>query len=65
MISFKLEEEQSVARDALRDFARDALRPLARDCDEASKIPEELLAQTWELGLVGTRGELRLELPGP
>jgi alkylation response protein AidB-like acyl-CoA dehydrogenase len=55
VISFKLEEEQEIARDALRDFAGEALRPLARECDENSAIPEDLLDQTWELGLVSTQ----------
>ena len=55
MISFKLEEEQEIARDALRDYAAEAIRPIARECDEASAIPEEFLAQSWELGLVSTQ----------
>ena len=55
MISFKLEEEQEIARDALRDFAAEAMRPIARECDETSAIPEEFLAQSWELGLVSTQ----------
>ena len=55
MISFKLTEEQEVVRDALHDFAEQALRPAARDADEESKLPEELLAQSWELGLVSTQ----------
>jgi len=55
VISFKLTDEQEVVREAMHDFAEQALRPLARDCDEESKIPEELLAQTAELGLVATQ----------
>ena len=55
MISFKLEEEQEIARDALHDYATEAMRPIARECDEASAIPEEFLAQSWELGLVSTQ----------
>ncbi len=55
MISFKLEEEQEIARDALHDYAVQAIRPIARECDEASAIPEEFLAQSWELGLVSTQ----------
>ena len=55
MISFKLEEEQEIVRDALREFAGDAMRPIARDCDEASALSEEFLAQSWELGLVSTQ----------
>jgi alkylation response protein AidB-like acyl-CoA dehydrogenase len=48
-------EEQEVARDALHDFAEEAIRPLARDCDEASKMSDDFLAQSWELGLVSTQ----------
>ncbi len=55
MISFKLEEEQEIARDALHDYAAEAIRPIARECDETSAIPEEFLAQSWELGLVSTQ----------
>jgi alkylation response protein AidB-like acyl-CoA dehydrogenase len=55
VISFKLEEEQEIVRDALRDFAAEVMRPIARDCDEEEKISEEFLAQSWELGLVSTQ----------
>ncbi len=55
MISFKMTEEQEIVREAMHDFAEQVLRPAARPADEASKLPEELLAQTWELGLVGTQ----------
>ncbi len=55
MISFKLTDEQEVVREAMHDFAEQAIRPVARDADEASAVPEELLAQTWELGLVSTQ----------
>ena len=55
MISFQLTDEQEVVRDAMRDFAAEALRPIARECDEESKLSEEALAQTWELGLVSTQ----------
>ena len=55
MISFGPTEEQAIARDAMREFAAQAMRPIARESDEASKIPEEFLAQSWELGLVSTQ----------
>ncbi len=55
MISFALTEEQEVVRQVMREFAEQAMRPLARDCDESSKIDEEFLAQSWELGLVSTQ----------
>ena len=55
MISFGPTEEQELIRDTVREFAREELRPISRECDEASKIPEEFLAQSWELGLVTTQ----------
>jgi alkylation response protein AidB-like acyl-CoA dehydrogenase len=55
VISFKPTEEQEIVRDAMHDFAEQVMRPLARDADEESKLPEEFLAQVWELGLVSTQ----------
>ena len=55
MISFKMEEEQEIAREALREFAGEAMRPIARECEESSAVPDEFLAQSWELGLVSTQ----------
>jgi alkylation response protein AidB-like acyl-CoA dehydrogenase len=55
VISFKLEEEQEIVREALHAFAEEAVRPIARECDEEEKISEEFLAQSWELGLVSTQ----------
>jgi len=55
VISFKLEEEQEIVREALHGFAEEVVRPLARECDESEKISEEFLAQSWELGLVSTQ----------
>jgi alkylation response protein AidB-like acyl-CoA dehydrogenase len=55
VISFKLTDEQEVVRDAMHDFAEQAVRPMARDADEESKLPEEFIAQSWELGLVSTQ----------
>lgn len=55
MISFKMTDEQEMVREAMHDFAEQAMRPLARPADEESKLPEEFLAQSWELGLVATQ----------
>lgn len=55
MISFSLSDEQQSAQTAMRDFAAQVLREAARDCDENSAIPDALLEQTWELGLVATQ----------
>ena len=55
MISFKATDEQDVVRDAMHEFAEQVLRPRAREADEASRVPEELFAQSSELGLVSTQ----------
>ena len=55
MISFKLNDEQELVREAMHDYAEQAMRPIAREADEESKISDAFLAQTWELGLVSTQ----------
>jgi alkylation response protein AidB-like acyl-CoA dehydrogenase len=55
VISFKLEEEQEIVRDALREFAAEVIRPIARECDEEEAVSEDFLAQSWELGLISTQ----------
>jgi alkylation response protein AidB-like acyl-CoA dehydrogenase len=55
VISFKTTEEQDLVRDAMHEFAEQAIRPLAREADEASRVPEEFLARSFELGLVATQ----------
>jgi alkylation response protein AidB-like acyl-CoA dehydrogenase len=52
MISFQPSEEQGQIIDMVRRFAADVVRPNAHDCEEGRKIPEDLLAKFWELGLV-------------
>jgi alkylation response protein AidB-like acyl-CoA dehydrogenase len=55
MISFGPTEEQELVRSTLREFAADVLRPAAREADEASRLPDGLLDQAWELGLTSTQ----------
>jgi len=33
VISFKLEEEQEIVREALHGFAEEVMRPIDRECD--------------------------------
>jgi len=54
VISFGLNEEQEVVREAMREFAAEAVRPHAREADESSSLPEGFLDQAHELGLVST-----------
>ncbi|HTF32963.1 MAG TPA: acyl-CoA dehydrogenase family protein [Myxococcota bacterium] len=55
MISFGPTEEQSVAREAMREFATRAMRPIARECDETASVPDKFLQSVWELGLTATQ----------
>ena len=52
MISFALSDEQKMIRDTVAAFALEEIRPAARPADESATIPLELIAKTWELGLV-------------
>ncbi len=52
MIGFEPSEEQSLIIDTVRQFAANEVRPAARDCDESAKLPDAVLAQAHELGLV-------------
>ena len=51
MIDFEPSEEQALVRDTVRSFAEQELRSRARECDEAGKLPYELLQSAHELGL--------------
>ena len=55
MISFGPTDEQELVRSTLRQFSADVLRPAAREADESSRLPDGLLDQAWELGLVSTQ----------
>ena len=52
MISFEPTEDQQLVRDTVASFAREQIRPAAREADESGHIPETLIQQAWELGLV-------------
>ncbi len=52
MVSFEPSEEQQLVRETVASFAREQIRPAARDADESGAIPEGLVHQAWELGLV-------------
>jgi acyl-CoA dehydrogenase len=51
MISFGPTEEQDLIRQTVSEFAQSELREIARECDEAARLPDDVLAKTWELGL--------------
>ncbi|HXK22177.1 MAG TPA: acyl-CoA dehydrogenase family protein [Myxococcota bacterium] len=52
VIDFDPSEEQQLIVDTVRQFARNEVRPRARECDEAAKLPAELLHEAHALGLV-------------
>ncbi|MFP6627267.1 MAG: acyl-CoA dehydrogenase family protein [Deltaproteobacteria bacterium] len=52
MIDFHLDEELQLIRDTISDFAAERIRPMARDADENGTIPERLIAEGWQLGIV-------------
>jgi alkylation response protein AidB-like acyl-CoA dehydrogenase len=52
MIDFQPTDEQQLVIDTVRQFAQNEVRPQARDCDESKKLPEKVLEQAHELGLV-------------
>jgi len=52
MIDFELDEEQQLIKETVTSFASEVIRPAAHESDEHGGIPEALVAQAWELGLV-------------
>jgi alkylation response protein AidB-like acyl-CoA dehydrogenase len=52
VIGFGPNEEQELIVDTVRGFAENEIRPAARPADEDGKLPDGVLAQAHELGLV-------------
>jgi alkylation response protein AidB-like acyl-CoA dehydrogenase len=52
-MNLELNEEQQMARDAVREFAQNEIAPVAREYDEQEKFPREQLKGLAELGLMG------------
>jgi alkylation response protein AidB-like acyl-CoA dehydrogenase len=52
VIDLEPSEEQQLIVETVRQFAENEVRPRARDCDETQKLPDDLLHQVHELGLV-------------
>lgn len=53
MTEFKFTEEQLMLRDMVRDFTKNEIKPIAAEIDANEKIPDELIKQLGELGLLG------------
>lgn len=52
MIDFEPTEDQQLMRDSVAGFAAEVVRPVARDADETGEIPESIVQQAWDLGLI-------------
>lgn len=52
-MDFALPEDAAALRDAVRKFAAERIRPYAREWDREQKIPDDLVPQLGELGLMG------------
>ena len=48
-----LAEDEVIFRDSVREFAEARVRPLVREMDEQAKFPKDLIAQLFELGVMG------------
>jgi len=52
LIDFKPSDEQQLVVDTVRSFAAKEIRPRARECEESKKLPDSVIEQAHELGLV-------------
>jgi acyl-CoA dehydrogenase len=52
MIDLRLDEEQLMVRESVRNFAMEKIRPAAHDIDETCEVPKSLVDEAWSLGLV-------------
>jgi butyryl-CoA dehydrogenase len=52
-MDFRLNEEQRMVRDMVRDLARNEIAPRAAQVDKGEEFPEETVRQMSELGLMG------------
>ena len=52
MIGFDLTDEQRMIRETVMAFAAEEIRPAARAADESGEVPADLIAKSWDLGLV-------------
>lgn len=52
MIDFQPTDEQQLVIDTVRQFATNEIRPKARETDETKQLPEKVIEQAHELGLV-------------
>jgi alkylation response protein AidB-like acyl-CoA dehydrogenase len=48
-----LAEDEQLFRDSVREFAQAQIRPLVREMDEQARIPKDLVARLFDLGVMG------------
>jgi alkylation response protein AidB-like acyl-CoA dehydrogenase len=48
-----LSEDERIFKDSVREFAEGRVRPLVREMDEHAKVPRELVAELFDLGVMG------------
>ena len=53
MFEFGFTEEQNMLRDMVRDFTNNEIKPIASKIDEDAHIPQALIKQLGELGVLG------------
>jgi len=53
-MNFELSQDHKVLRDSVRDFVNNEIKPLAMEIDEKHAIPEALVEQMGEMGLLGS-----------
>lgn len=53
MFEFKFTDEQNMLREMVRDFTNNEIKPIAAKIDTEEKVPESLLKQLGELGVLG------------
>jgi len=54
-MDFAFNEQQSLFRDAVRDFAAREIAPIARECDERGDFPADLFRKLGSLGYLGVK----------
>lgn len=52
-MEFKLNDEQELLRDTIREFVEAEIAPIAAELDKEERFPEELVAQLGEIGVMG------------
>lgn len=54
MLDFTLDEEQGMLAETILRFAKERVRKVFRDADEEGRLPDDVVAGGWEIGLLPT-----------